>query len=162
MQKVITIGRRLVPAEQIALVEPFDPEANPSFKPDKPFKARVVLINRDNVLSEASPQEFADGHGFRMLTEDNVATNPAIAFRVETFTPTDEFKPTKPFLTRLRWRDQDGNDQSKLLLTKPETVIAVALRGGSEAGADRKEPPRRPPGARALRRRERRLEPVRA
>jgi hypothetical protein len=29
----------------------------------------------------------------------------------------------------LKWRDLDGNEQSKLLLTKPETVIAVLLRG---------------------------------
>jgi hypothetical protein len=45
MQDVITIGRRLVPLEQIAFVEPFDPVANAEFKPEKPYKARVVLVS---------------------------------------------------------------------------------------------------------------------
>lgn len=40
MENVVTFGRRLVPLEQIALVEPFDPAANPSFKTEKPYKAR--------------------------------------------------------------------------------------------------------------------------
>jgi hypothetical protein len=44
--KVVTIGKRLVPAEQIAYVEPFDPSANPEFGPEKDFKGRVVLLNR--------------------------------------------------------------------------------------------------------------------
>ena len=29
MSNAITVGRRLIPTEQIAFVEPFDPEANP-------------------------------------------------------------------------------------------------------------------------------------
>ena len=153
MQNVITIGRRHVPIEQIAYVEPFDPATNPEFKPEKPFKARVVLLNRDIVLTESLPQEFAEAHGFRLLAEDNVATNPAVAFRVESFEPTNDFNPTKPYLTRLKWRDQDGNEKSRLLLTKPETVIAVALRGDSEPGTARKSPrrtsPRRTPRHRA-------------
>jgi hypothetical protein len=33
--KVITIGKRLVPTEQLAFVEPFDPSGNPEFKPEK-------------------------------------------------------------------------------------------------------------------------------
>jgi hypothetical protein len=85
MEDVITVGKRLLPVEQIALVEPFDPTSNPEFKPEKNFKARVVLLNRDTVLTEVSPQEFAKAQGFRMLTEDNVAANPAIAFSVESF-----------------------------------------------------------------------------
>lgn len=153
MQNVVTLGRKLVPIEQIAFVEPFDPTGNPEFKVDKAFKSRVVLLNRDTVLTEATPQEFAEAHGFRVLTDDHVAVNPAITFRVESFEPTDTFKPSKPYLTRLRWRDRDGNDQSKLLVTRPETVIAVALRGEAEPGPDRKEPPRRPSRARAPRRR---------
>jgi hypothetical protein len=35
--QIITIGKRLVPAEQIALVEPFDPASNPEFKPEKTY-----------------------------------------------------------------------------------------------------------------------------
>ena len=140
MQKVITIGNKHLPIEQIAYVEPFDPAANTEFKPEKPFKARVVLLNRETVLTESPPQEFAEAHGFRLLSEDNVATNPAVTFRVESFESTDGFKPAKPYLTRLKWRDPEGNDRYKLLLTKPETVIAVALRGESEPGTDRKRP----------------------
>jgi hypothetical protein len=57
---------------------------------------------------------------FRMLAEDNVATNPAVTFRVESFEPTDGFKPAKPYQTRLLWRDPASKSQSKLLITRPE------------------------------------------
>src|SRR3984957_19220947 len=151
MENVITIGRRHVPIEQIAYVEPFETSANTDFKPEKPFKARVVLFDRETVLTEATPQEFADAHGFRVLAEDNVATNPAIAFHVESFEPTEGFKPTKPYQTRLMWRDPAGKNQSKLLLTRPEAVIAVALRGeSSDTGGERKRP-RRPAPRRTAR-----------
>jgi hypothetical protein len=161
MQDVITIGKRLVPVEQVALVEPFDPAANPDFKPEKDFKSRVVLLNRDTVLAETTPAEFAEGHGFRMLGEDGAAINPAIAFRVETFTPTETFKPEKPYATRLKWRDREGDEHSKLLLTKPETVIAVVLRGGVEPDRSGKEPPRPLARSRGTRRSARKLEPAR-
>jgi hypothetical protein len=32
MQNVVTVGNRLLPLEQIAFVEPFDPNSNPDFK----------------------------------------------------------------------------------------------------------------------------------
>jgi hypothetical protein len=126
MQNVITIGRELVPVEQIAYVEPFEPSPNGQFKPKKPFKSRVVLLNRETVLTETTPQEFAEANGFRLLPEDNVATNLAITFRVESFAPTEDFNPAKPYQTRLMWRGPDGNSHSKLLLTKPEMVIMAA------------------------------------
>jgi hypothetical protein len=144
MQTIITIGRRMIPAEHIALVEPFDPSANPQFKNDKDFKARVVLLNRESVLTEDAPQTFAEANGFRMLADDGVATNPAIKFKVETFAATEDFKPAKPYVTRLLWRDQDGNEQSKLLLTKPETVIAVALCGETEPKSEASRRPAAP------------------
>jgi hypothetical protein len=152
MQNVITFGRKLVPIEQIVIVEPFDSASNPEFKPEKPFKARVVLLNRDTVLTESTTREFAETHGFRMLADDGVATNPAIAFRVETFAPTEGFNPATSHQTHLRWRDQDGDDRSKLLLTKPETVVAIALRGEPKSGSDRKEPAQRPARSRPSRR----------
>lgn len=111
-----------------------------------------MLLNRDTALTEATPQEFAETHGFRLIAEDNVAANPAIAFRVETFTPTEDFKPAKPY--------QDGNEQSKLLLAKPETALAVVVRGEAEAGEDRKLPARSPSRARPPRRAARRMEPA--
>jgi hypothetical protein len=150
MENVITLGKRLLPIEQIALIEPFDPSNNPDFKPAKEFKARVVLLNRDTVLTETTPQEFASARGFRLLTEDNVAANPAIAFKVESFEPTETFKPTKPYLTRLKWRDQEGNEQSKLLLTKPDTVLALVLRR-AEADSPEKKTAKRPAKRRRVR-----------
>jgi hypothetical protein len=56
MQNVITVGRVLVPVEQIAYVEVFEPSPNGQFKPEKPYKSRVVLLNRETVLREATPQ----------------------------------------------------------------------------------------------------------
>jgi hypothetical protein len=132
MSKTVTLGRRLVPLEQIALIEPFEPAAHSRMQTDRPFKARVVLLNRDSILTEEPPELFAEAQGFRMLTEDGVATNPQVHFSVESFHPAEGFNPTKPYLSRLVWRDLDGNTHSKLLLTKPEHVLAVAVRGELE------------------------------
>jgi hypothetical protein len=151
MENVITIGRKHVPIEQIAYVEPFELAPDAEFKPEKPFKGRVVLLDRDTVLTEATPQEFADAHAFRMLAEDSVATNPAVSFRVESFETTEGFKPAKPYQTRLMWRDPTGKNQSKLLLTRPETVIAVALRGESSDASTERKQPRRPAQRRTAR-----------
>lgn len=161
MQNVVTIGKRLIPLEQIAFVEPFDPASNPDFKSDKPFKARVVMLNRDTVLTESAPAEFAELHGLRMLSEESVAVNPNIAFRVETFTPTESFKPDKPYETRLKWRDLEGNEHSKLLLTKPETIIAVVVRREAEPSPTAKKPPW-PVRASPLRRGTRKLQAARS
>jgi hypothetical protein len=136
----VTIGKRLIPVESIALVEPFDPSAHPGMKSDKPFKARVVLLDRQSVLTEQTVEAFAQAHAFLLLAEDQVVTNPAIRFGVETFEPADGFEPTKPFRTRLSWRDLDGNTQSKLLLSPPEAVLAIAVRGEVQTGAAREQP----------------------
>src|SRR5712664_1921796 len=112
--KVVTIGKRLVPAEQVAFVEPFDPSSNPEFKPEKDFKGRVVLLNREIVLTEQTPQEFAAEHDLHLFVEDSVAVNRAISFKIETFEPTESFKPLRPYQTRLKWSDLSGDEQSKL------------------------------------------------
>ena len=147
LQNIIAIGRKRFPIEEIALVEPFEPpdEQPPRFTSDKDFKARVVLIDRYNVLTEDSVEAFADANKFRRLPDDNVATNPAVRFRVETFEPSEGFQPRKPYQSRLKWRDQDGNEQSKLLLTKPETVIAVVLRGEAAPAPDQQGTPSEAP-----------------
>jgi hypothetical protein len=129
MENTVTFGKRLVPVEQIALIEPFDPSANPRMQSGRPFKARVVLLNRDSILSEELPAAFAEKHGFRFLPEDGVYTNPAVQFGVEVFEPAGDFQPTKRYLSRLGWRDRDGNTHSKLLLTKPDDVLAIVVRG---------------------------------
>jgi hypothetical protein len=143
MSNFITVGRRLIPSEHIVFVEPFDVNANPKFQTTRDFKGRVVLVNRDSVLIEETPKAFADANGLRMLADDGVATNPAIRFRVETFVPAEGFVPSKAYATRLLWRDLDSNDQSKLLLSLPETVLAVAVRGETDAEADAKPGPAR-------------------
>jgi len=119
---IITIGKRLLPAEQIAFVEPFDPSANPEFKPEKDFKARVVLVNREIVLTEQTVQEFASAHGLHLLVEDGVAVNQAIRYKIEMFEA----------------------EQSKLLVTEPETVISEILNAKVAASAPAKRPARRP------------------
>jgi hypothetical protein len=142
--QVITLGKKLIPAEQIAFIEAFDPASNPEFKPDRDFKGRVVLLNRDTVLTEMTPADFAAAHNMRLLAEDNVAVGQTIAFRVETFTPTEKFQPNKAYLTRLKWRDQDGNEQSKLLLTAPEMVVAELSLRRTKSAPRSKSTPRRP------------------
>lgn len=156
MKKTITLGRRLVPLEQIALVEPFDPTANPRMQSERPFKARVVLLNRDSILTEDRPETVGEAQGFRALPEDSVFANPAIHFGVEAFHPAGDFQPTKPYRSRLVWRDLDGNTQSKLLLTKPESVLAIAVRGVVDAPSEdtAEAPPRN--AAHSTRRRPRR------
>jgi hypothetical protein len=133
MSNTINIGRRLIPLEQIALVEPFEPSAENPLRSDREFKSRIVLLNRDSVLAEIDSLTFAEQHGFRVLEEDAVASNPALhSFAVEAFQPSADFQPSKPFRSRLVWRDRDGNTQSKLLLSGPETVLASVVRGGQE------------------------------
>lgn len=141
--KVITIGKRLVPAGQIAFVEPFDPSSNPEFNPEKDFKGRVVLLNREIVLTEQTPQEFAAEHDLYLFVEDSVAVNRDIRFKIETFEPTESFKPSRPYQTRLKWNDPAGDEQSKLLVTAPETVIAEILNAKVEAPVEAKRPARR-------------------
>lgn len=135
MNNVVTIGKRLIPIEHIAFVEPYDPSTNPKLQTSRDYRARIVMINRDSVLTEQTPEQFAEAHSFRTLQGDQIGTNPSVAFRVETFEPAEGFTPSKPFATRLLWRDHDGNDQSKLLLAAPETVLAVVVRGEAEVPA---------------------------
>lgn len=154
MSDTITIGKRLIDLGQIALIEPFDPAANPRVQSEKAFKSRVVLTDRESVLSETEPFAFAEQHAFRMLLEDNVAVNPAIStFGVEIFEPAAEFQPTRPFRSRLIWKDAEGNTQSKLLLTAPEIALAVVVRGEAQKVAD-SEPASEQPGGRRRRRRQ--------
>ena len=49
---VITIGERLVPAEQIAFAEPFDPAANPEFKEAERASATRERITPDGSVSD--------------------------------------------------------------------------------------------------------------
>lgn len=133
MASFIVVGKRFIPPEYIAFVEPYDLlTARPQLRTSRWFQGRVVMVNRDSILIEEAPVVFAEANGFRTLAADRTATNPAIAFRVEAFLPVEGFTPSKAFATRLLWRDLDGDEQSKLLLSDPETVLAVVVRGASD------------------------------
>ena len=125
--QIITIGKRLVPSEQIAFVEQFDQSGNPEFKPEKDFKGRVVLLSRDVVLTEQTPQEFANEHKLHLFLEDGVAVNPMVQFKIEIFEPKEGFTPKKPYQTRIKWADLAGGEQSKLILAAPEDVMNEIL-----------------------------------
>ncbi len=150
----LQFGKRLLPVEHIALVEPFDPATQKNMKTERAFQARLVLVDRSSILIEETVANFAAKAGFRMLAEDNVATNPLIHFSVESFSATEDFPTVKQFQARLLWKDFDERQQSKLLLTAPEAVLAVAVRGQVAASGpgDATEAAARP-------RRRRRVEP---
>jgi hypothetical protein len=136
MSTVVRASKHLIPVEKIVLFEPFVPPADPTtFASTKDFKGRIVLLDKMSVLTEETPEDLAVANGFRMIVTDRVATNPAVQFNVETFAPAEHFQPTKAYLSRLTWRDGDGNVQSKLLLASPELVLAIAIRGEIETGS---------------------------
>ncbi|MBB5048530.1 hypothetical protein HNR60_003297 [Rhodopseudomonas rhenobacensis] len=150
MSSFIIVGKRLLPREQIALVESYAPSETTTLQTTRTFQSRVIMINRDSVLLEEAPELFAQASGFRMLDGDRVAFNPVVRFNVETFAPVSGFTPTKPYVTRLRWRDLDGNDQSKLLVTSPDAVLSAVMGDGPAA----RLPPGRGNGTRPRRARQ--------
>ena len=125
MADTYTIGKRLIPQNQLAFVEPYVATDPSQIQTSRNFLARAVLLNRDSILMEESVAIFASRNRFVVLPEDKTALNPAIRFAVEMFTTAEGFNPSKPYRSRLRWRDQDGNDQSKLLLTAPEDALEL-------------------------------------
>lgn len=129
MFETIQIGKRFVPIEHIVLLEPFDPAAQARLASDKPFQTRLVLLDRDSVLSEEPLAALAGRHAFRMPPEDGVATNGAVHFCVEAFERAEGFTPNKPYKSRLLWRGPSGEFESKLLLSAPDMVLAIAIRG---------------------------------
>lgn len=128
----IKVKNRLIPLEHIALFEPFDPTTQSLLNSDREFRSRILLIDRDSVLSEQSRDDLAESYRFRMLKEDGIALNPSVRFSVEAFVPNEGFKPTKAFKSRLTWKDQDGEQQSKLLLTLPEDALEVVMSHDDE------------------------------
>jgi hypothetical protein len=129
MPNVIQVARKILPIEQVVLIEPFVPPSDTPLRTTKEFLSRIVLLDRVSVLSEESPEDLTRSNGFRFVTIDRVGTNPAILFRLETFMPTDLFNPTRPYQSRLIWKDSEGNDRSKLMLAPPDALLAVVIRG---------------------------------
>jgi hypothetical protein len=107
-----------------------------------------VLLDRDVLLSEQLPRAFAEEHGLHLFPEDDVAVNRSIQFKIEMFEPTEKFNPSRPYKTRLKWSDANGGDQSKLLVTALEAVIAGLLEAKVNTPAESKPAARRPARAR--------------
>lgn len=142
MSDTIQVGRRFVPLEHIVLIEPFDPSTQPRLQTEKPYQARLVLLDRDSILTEQPLAAFVEEHGFRMLAEDELAVSPSIHFSVEAFEPRDGFTPSRPYKSRLLWRGPSQEFESKLLLSEPDTVLAIAVRGETGPTPGGKEPPK--------------------
>lgn len=130
MPTFVTVGRKLIAQKHIALVELFETSASARIKTERGFLSRVVLVNRDSFLSEDPPAFFVSEHGFRMLPDDNVALNPLVLYQVEEFVPSEAYHPGKPYASRVLWKALDGNENSKLLLSLPEHVVAVVAGEG--------------------------------
>jgi hypothetical protein len=136
MENVIRVAKRLIPIEQIVLFEPFIAPTDPPLRTEKEFKSRIVLLDRMSILSEESAEELTAAHSFRFVAADRIGTNPAVQFSVEDFEPAENFKPRKPFLSRLSWSDSDGNARSKLMLASPEVLLAAVVRGEVDPGTE--------------------------
>jgi len=152
MENVVTIGKRLIPLSEVALIEAYDP-ATSKITSDRPFKARIVLVDRESVLAEETPESLAATHGFRVIEDEGVAVNPAIRFMVEHFAPGEDFRPKKAYRSRLVWRDQDGNTQSKLMLCEAEELVALVLSDAVRPPVENRKPVarrRRGPSRRAV------------
>lgn len=136
---IVRSARHVLAIEQIALFEPFVAPSDPPLATDKKFASRIVFLDRSSVLSEETPEALSDAYGFRMVVADRVDTNPTVSFKVETFEPTENFAPSRPFSSRLCWKDQRGVTQSKLMVSSPESLVAIVVRG-DEASETLQEP----------------------
>jgi hypothetical protein len=137
MREVLRIGKRLILIEEIVLVEPFTPSADGYPRSDRDFKGRIILLDKDTVLCEESPEDFVSGQGFRWVADDRVALNPAIRFAVEVFEPKEGFQPQRAFKTRLLWKEPNGATHSKLLLAMPDGVLTVLGRTRARRARER-------------------------
>jgi len=124
MLNPITVGKRLIPLEQVAFVERYEPRETGGIQSSRTFHSRLVLTNRDSTLLEETPQQFANQYGFRFIEADDLCINRLVYYAVETFSSDEDFSPSKAYLTRLRWKD-NGAEHSKLLVTPPEAVLAA-------------------------------------
>lgn len=152
MQNILRVAKRLIPVEEIALVEPFVLESTSPLLTARDLKSRIVLLDKTSILYERPPEEVAESNGFRLIAADCVATNPAVRFWVETFEAAATFEPARPFQSRLLWRDQAGRVQSRLLLASAEAALAVAVRGESDPDSPLIDPVREADPKRATRR----------
>jgi hypothetical protein len=64
-------------------------------------------------------------HASSITTEQSQVIRHPV--QIEVFEPIEDTRPTKPYQARLKWRDLAGDEQSKLLVTAPKTVIAEII-----------------------------------
>jgi hypothetical protein len=60
MNETVTVGKRLIPFEHIALIEPFDTATQLPLPTERSFQARVILLNRESVLTEEPLATFPE------------------------------------------------------------------------------------------------------
>jgi hypothetical protein len=119
---------------------------------NKAYQTRVYLLDRETIPAEEPLATFVDKYGFRRLSEDGIAANGSLFFRVEAYEAQDDFKTNKPYRSRLLWRGPEGQSFSKLLLASPENALAVIVRGETDASSPEGVKPNvtpRPPRRRA-------------
>ena len=133
-QNIIAIGRKRFPIEEIALVEPFQPPAEPPprFTSDKDFKARVVLIDRYNVLTEDTVEAFAEANKFRRLCRDQPG-DPVSGRDLRAF---GGFSATQTLSVPPQMARSGRQRAKQAVADKTETVIAVVLRGEAAPAPD--------------------------
>lgn len=92
-------------------------------------------------MSEEAPEQLPKAHCFLWIEADKVVTKPNIILRRRDVHRTESFDPSKPFPSRLAWNDEEGNMQSKLMVTDPEALLAIVVRGGTENEANQVQTP---------------------
>jgi hypothetical protein len=127
-KKSLDTGTEFITRDRVVLVEPFNADDNPNFKPKSPRQSRVVLFTR-SFLSPKTPEDFARDHGFFFLEKDRVAINPDHfstdpskddVLHVRRFEPKSDRPPRKDFKT-----DIFGDGGYTSLVTEPEIVHAI-------------------------------------
>jgi hypothetical protein len=141
-------GTEIVPRERVVLVEPFNPDDNPNFKPKGVRQSRVVLFTR-SFLSPKTPEDFVRDHGFLLLEKDRVAINPDHlpsdpgkdeVLHVRRFESRSDRPPRRDFKTDVFW---DGGYTS--LETEPHVVYQIMHPKPAEPAPGGETPPTESP-----------------
>lgn len=144
MKPPLDTGTEILPRERVVLVEPFNPDDNPNFKPKGVRQSRVVLFAR-SFLSPKTPEDFVRDHGFILLEKDRVAiipdhlsTDPGKdeVIHVRRFESRSDRPPRRDFKTDIFW---DGGYTS--LETEPHVVYQILHPKPAEPVRTEESPP---------------------
>jgi hypothetical protein len=148
MKPPLDTGTEILPRERVVLVEPFNPDDNPNFKPKGVRQSRVVLFGR-SFLSPKTPEEFVKDHGFVLIEKDRVAINPDHlstepgkdeVLHVRRFESRSDRPPRRDFKTDVFW---DGGYTS--LETEPHVVYQILHPQPAEPAPGEQAPPAESP-----------------